>query len=131
MEGPVDHLNLAAGGKLSMPFEMFLVFSTDLKPTGLGDEEFLRRIRYKILVRNPSPAEFGGLFRMYSAKQGLDCPMPLLDKLIRERCESARKPLRRCQPGNILLHVIDLIEFLRLPNRAFDSCFEISDEDLP
>jgi len=138
MESRVDHLNLAAGGKLSMPFEMFLVFSTNLRPADLGDEAFLRRIQYKMFVRNPNPAEFRQLFQMYSSKQGLECPMPLLDKLISERYESERRPLRRCHPRDILLHVIDLIEFLRLPhlltedllNRAFDSCFTVSEEDL-
>jgi hypothetical protein len=137
MESRIDHLSLAAGGKLSMPFEMFLVFSTNLNPADLGDEAFLRRIQYKMLVRNPSVAEFRELFRRYSAKQGLDCPMPLLDKLIRERYERDRKPLRRCHPRDILLHVTDLIEFLRLPhllteellNRAFDSCFAVTQED--
>jgi predicted ATPase with chaperone activity len=74
MESRVDHLELASGGKLSMPFEIFLVFSTNLKPAELGDEAFLRRIKYKLLVKNPTPDEFRELFRMYSAKQGLDCP---------------------------------------------------------
>jgi len=138
MESRVDHLDLAAGGKLSMPFEMFLVFSTNLLPADLGDEAFLRRIQYKMLVRNPNAAEFCELFRMYSSKQGLDCPMPLLDSLIRERYEREGRPLRRCHPRDILLHVTDLIEFLRLPhlltgdllNRAFDSCFTVSDGEL-
>jgi len=137
MESRIDHLDLAAGGKLSMPFEMFLVFSTNLKPADLGDEAFLRRIQYKMFVKNPNAAEFRDLFRMYSSKQGLDCPIPLLDKLIHERYERTGKPLRRCHPRDILLHVTDLIEYLRLPNlitedllnRAFDSCFTVSEDD--
>jgi predicted ATPase with chaperone activity len=137
MESRVDHLDLASGGKLAMPFEIFLVFSTNLTPTELGDEAFLRRIQYKMLVRNPSLAEFRDLFRLYASKQGLDCPDALLDKFLSERYDREKKPFRRCHPRDILLHVADLIEFLRLPHvltaelldRAFESCFAVSEED--
>lgn len=137
MESRIDHLELATGGKLSVPFEIFLVFSTNLKPADLGDEAFLRRIQYKMLVNNPSKAEFREIFFQYSAKQGLVCPIALLEKFQAERYERHNKPFRRCQPRDILLHVTDLIEFLRLPhllteellNRAFESCFAVSEEE--
>jgi len=137
MESRIDHLELGSGGKLSMPFEIFLVFSTNLKPADLGDEAFLRRIQYKMLVRNPGPEEFRRLFQLYSARQNLDCPSELLDKFLYERYERDKKPFRRCHPRDIFLHVTDLIEFLRLPhvlteellNQAFDSCFAVSEED--
>jgi hypothetical protein len=135
MESRIDHLELASGGKLSMPFEVFLVFSTNLRPAELGDEAFLRRIQYKILVKNPTLPEFRELFRRYSSKLGLDYPVELLDKFLYERYERDKKPLRRCHPRDILLHVTDLIEFLRLPhvlteellNRAFEGCFTASE----
>jgi predicted ATPase with chaperone activity len=138
MESRIDHLELASGGKLSVPFEVFLVFSTNLKPSELGDEAFLRRIQYKMLVRNPSTAEFRDLFRMYSSKQGLEYPVALVDKFLFERYERDKKPFRRCHPRDIILHVTDLIEFLRLPhvltedllNRAFESCFAASEAEV-
>ena len=137
MESRIDHLQLASGGKLSMPFEIFLVFSTNLKPTQLGDEAFLRRIKYKMFVKNPSLAEFRELFQLYASKQGLDCPSEILDKFLYERYERDKKAFRRCHPRDILLHVADIIEFLRLPrlmtddllNHAFESCFTFSDDE--
>ena len=137
MESRIDHLELASGGKISMAFEIFLFFSTNLKPADLGDEAFLRRIKYKMLVKNPSLTEFREIFQMYLSKQGLDCPRALLDKFLYERYERDKKPFRRCQPRDILLHVTDMIEFLRLPymltedllNRAFESCFTVTEED--
>jgi hypothetical protein len=62
----------------------------------------------------------------------------LLDKFLEERYERVKKPLRRCHPRDLLLHVIDLIEFLRLPheltedllNRAFDGCFAVAEPEL-
>ena len=58
LESRVDYLSLGTGGKMELPFDCFLVFSTNLKPDQLGDEAFLRRIQYKMLVGNPSDAEF-------------------------------------------------------------------------
>lgn len=138
MESRIDHLDLASGGKLSMPFEIFLVFSTNLNPADLGDEAFLRRIQYKMLVRNPSRTEFREIFRRQLSGLRLDCPDELLDKLLHERYERESKPMRRCHPRDILLHATDLIEFMGLPyaltedllNRAFDSCFVVSGETL-
>jgi hypothetical protein len=138
MESRIDHLELASGGKLSMPFEIFLVFSSNLKPAELGDEAFLRRIRYKMLVKNPSLSEFREIFHRYATKDGLDCPDALLDRFLFEKYERAGKPFRRCHPRDILLHVTDMIEFLRLPhiltedllNRAFESCFAASEEEV-
>ena len=50
MERRVDYLTLGTGGKITVPFEAFLVFSTNLRPDQLGDEAFLRRIGYKMLL---------------------------------------------------------------------------------
>jgi hypothetical protein len=131
MESRIDHLQLASGGKLTVPFEAFLVFSTNLAPADVGDESFLRRIQYKLALQDPGPTEFRELFRLYSSKLGLDCPSALLEKFLHERYELQQRPLRRCHPRDILLHATDLIEFLNLPrvlteellNRAFTSCF--------
>jgi len=50
MEKHHDYLNLPSGRQLAMPFDMLLVFSTNLEPSDLVDEAFLRRIPYKIEV---------------------------------------------------------------------------------
>jgi predicted ATPase with chaperone activity len=44
MERHVDYLTFQTGGKMTVPFEAFLIFSTNLRPDQLGDEAFLRRI---------------------------------------------------------------------------------------
>ena len=46
-----DFLTLASGTKFKVPFELLLVFSTNLDPNDLVDEAFLRRIRTKVLVQ--------------------------------------------------------------------------------
>ena len=50
----VDYLTLASGMKFQVPFELMVVFSTNLNPHELADEAFLRRIQSKVLVDNVS-----------------------------------------------------------------------------
>ena len=46
----VDYLTLRYGVKFQIPFELMVVFSTNLEPSDLADEAFLRRIHNKIYV---------------------------------------------------------------------------------
>ena len=131
MESRIDHLILPTGGKLSLPFEVFLIFSTNLNPDQLGDEAFLRRIQYKMLVQNPSRDEFVQIFTNICASSKLECPRTLLDNFIERHYTRTGHPFRRCHPRDVISHAVDLLDFENLPyhldddilNRAFDSCF--------
>jgi predicted ATPase with chaperone activity len=131
MEGRVDHMSLPKGGKLSLPFETFLIFSTNLNPERLGDEAFLRRIQYKMLVQNPCRDEFAQIFANFCAEKGLDCPPELIDYFIERHYIQTGFPFRRCHPRDVISHAIDLMEFEDLPraldedvlDRAFGTCF--------
>jgi len=59
----VDYLTLASGMKFQVPFELMVVFSTNLDPQDLADESFLRRIQTKILVEEVSNDIFQGIFQ--------------------------------------------------------------------
>src|SRR5512139_450056 len=50
MDRQVDYLSLHTGNKFRVPFDVNLVFSTNLQPAALADEAFLRRLGYKIFV---------------------------------------------------------------------------------
>ena len=58
LESRVDFLTLHTGRKFEIPFNVLIVFATNLKPESLADEAFLRRIPYKILAKNPTMDEF-------------------------------------------------------------------------
>ena len=64
MEGRVDHLTLLSGETVEIPFELLLVFSTNLPPSSLGDEAFFRRIRHKIEIGDPDEASFLTILEM-------------------------------------------------------------------
>jgi predicted ATPase with chaperone activity len=131
MERRVDYLKFHSGGKITVPFEAFLIFSTNQNPEQLGDEAFLRRIQYKMLLRSPDEDEFSTIFRRFCESKSLTYPDGLIASLIDKHYRKARRPFRRCHPRDILSHAIDLIHFEKLPfeltddlmDRAFESCF--------
>ena len=58
MEERVDHLSLHTGDMVEVPFDVLLIFSTNLHPSQLGDEAFFRRIRHKIEIPDPTREQF-------------------------------------------------------------------------
>ena len=58
----VDYLSLRYGVKFQIPFEVMVVFSTNLEPSDLADEAFLRRIQNKIYVEAVSIEVFDMIF---------------------------------------------------------------------
>ena len=131
MERRVDYLKFHSGGKVTVPFEAFLIFSTNLNPEQLGDEAFLRRIQYKMLLRSPDEHEFTTIFQRFCESRKLAHQDGLVARFIDKHYRTARRPFRRCHPRDILSHAIDLIHFEKLKfeltddllDRAFESCF--------
>src|SRR4029453_6045407 len=64
LEARIDYLNLVSGRKFQVPFDVMVVFATNLEPRSLADEAFLRRIPYNILAKNPTLAQFEQIFEM-------------------------------------------------------------------
>ncbi|MBN2694042.1 ATP-binding protein [bacterium] len=63
LENSFDVLNFSSGKSFMVPFEQLIIFSTNLNPDDLVDEAFLRRIRYKLKIGNPSPEIFLEIFK--------------------------------------------------------------------
>jgi predicted ATPase with chaperone activity len=131
MERHVDYLSFQAGGKMTVPFEAFLIFSTNLRPDQLGDEAFLRRIQYKMFLRSPGRNEFVEIFERFAESRLLDYEPGVLDAFVDKHYVEGGKRYRRCHPRDVISHALDLINFESLPkeltldvlDRAFDSCF--------
>jgi hypothetical protein len=137
MERRVDFLSFLTGGKMTAPFETFLVFSTNLNPADLGDEAFLRRIQYKMLLRGPAENEFVRIFEAFCAARKLPLTRDLIARFIDKHYRRTGKVFRRCHPRDVLSHALNLIHFEKLPfgltdeilDRAFDSCFVQEDQE--
>lgn len=135
MERRIDFLTFRTGGKAQVPFECFLVFSTNLRPQQLGDEAFLRRIQYKMFLRSPNEMEFMTILERFIQSQKIEYDRPVLEDFLDRHYRSTKKKLRRCHPRDVISHAIDLVRFERLPyrltkdvlDRAFDMTF-VSEE---
>jgi len=139
MERRTDYLSFLTGGKMTAPFESFLVFSTNLNPDDLGDEAFLRRIQYKMLLRGPSRGEFEVIFQKFCASKNIPYPRDVVERFVEKFYLRTGKKFRRCQPRDVLGHALNLIHFEKLPmqltdrlmERAFESCFLQEEENTP
>jgi predicted ATPase with chaperone activity len=110
-----DYLHLPSGRQIQVPFDQLLVFSTNLEPKKLVDEAFLRRIPYKIEVSDPSPREFRELCKQWCGKLGLEYKDDAVDQLLAKHYTEAGRPLRYCQPRDLMLQVRAFCEFHDLP----------------
>lgn len=71
MEGGIDNLALQTGESFTIPFEIALIFSSNLKPSQLADEAFLRRIPYKMNLPTPDPEGFAQITRDVCKRRGV------------------------------------------------------------
>ena len=104
MERRVDYLKFNSGGKITVPFEAFLIFSTNLNPAKLADEAFMRRIQTKIKVNFASVEQFHEISRRFCAQSGLLYDAAVTDGFIKILAE-LRQPLRACYPRDIIQHI--------------------------
>ena len=107
LENRVDYLTLATGKKIQVPFEQLIIFSTNLDPADLTDEAFLRRIPYKIEVKDPSVAEFGRMFE--AACRAVSCRFhpEAVHYLLATHYSPFNRPLRRCHARDLLTQIGD------------------------
>jgi len=108
----MDFLSLPMGHKLPVPFECLLIFATNLNPTELVEEAFLRRIQYKILVDNPTREEYEEIFKGCCEKAGLAYSQTGVDLIFREFYDKRGVPPRACHPRDIVNHLLDLARYL-------------------
>ncbi len=111
LEKGYDYLHLASGDVIEIPFEAFVIFSTNLKPRDLVDEAFLRRIQYTIEMADPSPEQFREIFRRCCVARGLHYDDSIAGYVIDRYYRSTRRPMRSCHPRDIVKRICDLASF--------------------
>ncbi len=117
LEKRYDYLNLTSGRKIQVPFDQFLVFSTNLEPRELVDEAFLRRIPYKIDIGDPTEQQFRSLFWELAEAMEIEPCHPPLDYLIQKYYRGTGRAMRFCQPRDLLRQVRVYYDLLDQPAR--------------
>lgn len=107
LEKKVDYLALQTGKKLQVPFDVLIVFSTNLNPKDLVDDAFLRRIRHKIEVPNPSPAEYRAIFQLVCKAKKIPYSDEGLRHLLQEHYMKVGRDLRACHPRDLCDQILD------------------------
>jgi len=112
MEKRVDFLTLHTGRKVEVPFDVLIVFSTNLPPKDLVDEAFLRRIRHKIEIKDPTFEEFREIFRRICEAKNVPYEDGGLRYLLQEYYVKPQNPLRACHPRDIVDQLVDIAHYL-------------------
>jgi predicted ATPase with chaperone activity len=131
LEKRVDYLTLHTGRKIEIPFDVLIVFSTNLAPRDLVDEAFLRRIRHKIEIGDPSFEEFREIFKRVADAKKMQSDDRALAYLLQEYYIKPRRRLRAVHPRDLIEQMVDIARYLNVPmvvtkdliDRACDAYF--------
>ncbi|MEZ6142853.1 MAG: ATP-binding protein [Zavarzinella sp.] len=111
LEKRYDYLTTVAGTKIEVPFEQLLVFSTNLDPTQLADEAFLRRIKFKIEIRDPDEIQYRQIWELVCRAKRVEFDPRGIDYLIEKWYHKTNRPFRMCQPRDILDQMISMAKY--------------------
>ena len=111
LESRVDYLTLHTGHKIMVPFDVLVVFSTNLPPRDLVDEAFLRRLRHKIHISDPGFDEFREIFRRVAKAKGVAYEDRGLAYLLQEWYVKRNRPLRATHPRDLCNHIVDIARY--------------------
>ncbi len=111
LEKRVDYLTLHTGKKIEIPFDMLIIFSTNLDPADLVDEAFLRRIRYKIGIEAPTVEQYEEIFTRTCARKNIEYRAEALSQIL-AHYRRKNLGLRSCHPRDILEQLTDTAKFL-------------------
>src|SRR3954451_4893408 len=139
LESRVASLTLQTGQKFELPFAVLLVFATNLPPSTLVDEAFLRRIHYKVFAESPTADEFCAIFEGCCRSRSVPYDRAVVQGLLGGYFRPRVIPLRGCQPRDLIDQALSLAEYLGEPRilttalleAACDSYFVEDSEPAP
>jgi predicted ATPase with chaperone activity len=111
LEKRIDFLTLHTGGKFPIPFDTLLIISTNLEPSELVEEAFLRRIHYKVMVQGPDPEQFADIFQRNCAERNIAYDPGIVRYIYQSWYGKHDLTPRGCHPRDILDHVVDIARF--------------------
>ena len=131
LENRIDYLALHTGRKIEVPFDVLVIFSTNLPPSTLVDEAFLRRLRHKVCIDDPSYEEYREIFKRLCTAKGVAYSDQGLAYLLQEYYIKANRNLRASHPRDLCDQILDVARYINtepamtneLLDRAADSYF--------
>jgi energy-coupling factor transporter ATP-binding protein EcfA2 len=106
LERRTDFLTLAGGRKIEIPFEMLVVFATNMEPADLVDAAFLRRMQTKIRIDAATDEQFQNIFRKVASDRGMTVEAGVVAEVIGFIRGEVKEELRGCQPRDLVNQVL-------------------------
>lgn len=131
-----DMLTLHTGSRFSLPFDVWIAFSSNFAPADLGDEAFFRRLGCKLYVGPLDVAEYRAVYEQRCEELGVASDDDAFEYLVHHLHMSSGRPLLACYPGDLLRIVLANARYLEQPAvvdgpnllRAWNSYFAVVDE---
>jgi hypothetical protein len=111
LEKRYDFLTTANGKKLQIPFDQLIMFSTNLDPNDLGDDALLRRIKFKFEITDPTEDQWREIWKIMCRVYKVKYEDRSLDYLLAKWYKPDARPLRNCQPRDILLQAMAIAKY--------------------
>ena len=115
LENRMDFLRLHTGRKVEVPFDVLIVFSTNLPPKDLVDEAFLRRLRHKIEIGDPSFEEYREIFKRVAQDKRIEYNDQGLAYLLQEWYIKRNRKLRASHPRDLCDQILDISSYMAVP----------------
>jgi predicted ATPase with chaperone activity len=114
LESRIDYLTLHTGRKIEVPFDVLVVFATNLPPRELVDEAFLRRLRHKIEIVDPTFEEFRDIFHRVASTKGVAYSDQGLAYLLQEWYVKQNRKLRASHPRDLCDQILDIARYMAM-----------------
>jgi len=114
LENRIDYLALHTGRKIEIPFDVLVIFATNLPPRDLVDEAFLRRLRHKIEISDPSYEEYREIFRRVATAKGVTYNDQGLAYLLQEWYIKRNRKLRASHPRDLCDQILDIARYMNV-----------------
>jgi predicted ATPase with chaperone activity len=111
MEQGIDHLSLHTGDTVELPFDVLLIFSSNIPPGRLGDEAFFRRIRHKVEVPNPTPDDYIEILKRMCETRSVQYTEEGAQWLLRMYEEHELRQPKACHPRDLVDLLLDITRF--------------------
>ncbi len=108
----VDYLNLRTGGKFVVPFDVKVIFSSNLAPEEMVDPAFARRLGYKIHIRPMDVSGYRAVIAQACARAGVRPDAAAIDFLVNTLHPRDGQPYYPCVPFDVISKISDRARYL-------------------
>ena len=107
--------DVAYGKGIPNSIDTIVLFATNLEPAKLADEAFLRRIRNKIYIGDPTPERFKQIFEEVCKKKGVPYDSEAVQYLLEFVYTKYQLNLRSCHPRDLVEQIVSIAKFNGVP----------------